>query len=74
MSALRERDDAHLFQPWDRAHELCESCGRRESEHLPKRRRASPARPSEYKPQCNNCGMNHEPDDKSACIEGHGLP
>lgn len=23
-------------------------------------------------PQCNDCGMNHEPDDKAACIEGHG--
>lgn len=23
-------------------------------------------------PQCQDCGMNHEPDDKAACIEGHG--
>ena len=21
---------------------------------------------------CNNCGMRHAPDDKAACIEGHG--
>lgn len=23
-------------------------------------------------PCCNNCGMNHAPGDKAACIEGHG--
>lgn len=22
--------------------------------------------------QCQDCGMNHEPDDKASCIEGHG--
>jgi hypothetical protein len=23
-------------------------------------------------PACENCGLNHEPDDKASCIEGHG--
>lgn len=22
--------------------------------------------------QCQDCGMNHDPDDKASCIEGHG--
>lgn len=23
-------------------------------------------------PVCSDCGMRHDPDDRSACIEGHG--
>ena len=23
-------------------------------------------------PVCQNCGLRHDPDDKSSCIEGHG--
>lgn len=25
-------------------------------------------------PVCQDCGMRHAPDDKAACIEGHGEP